>query len=145
VRVLRLVAVDDCGVAIDREIVEDQVRGSIMQGLGQALYEVMPYDDQGRPQVDSLIGYLLPTVAELPPLTIGATVTPNPNTALGAKGAGEAGCIGTPPAIVNAVIDALGPSATGTGTAETDIGGVQLPLTPEVCWRAAGRQEVGAR
>jgi carbon-monoxide dehydrogenase large subunit len=145
VRVLRLVAIDDCGVAVDRQIVEDQVRGSIMQGLGQALYEVMPYDDQGHPQLPTLLDYLLPTIGELPPVTLGDTVTPNPNTALGAKGAGEAGCIGTPPAIVNAVIDALGPSATGAGTAETDIGGVQLPLTPEVCWRAADRQEVGAR
>jgi CO/xanthine dehydrogenase Mo-binding subunit len=143
--VLHLVAVDDCGVAVDREIVEDQVRGSVMQGIGQAIYEAMPYDDQGRPLAVSLDGYSLPTIGELPPLTLGATVTPNPNTALGAKGAGEGGCIGTPPAIVNAVIDALGPMATGTGTAGTDIGGVQLPLIPEVCWRAADRQGVGVR
>jgi carbon-monoxide dehydrogenase large subunit len=145
VRVLRLVAVDDCGVAIDHEIVEDQTRGGIVQGIGQALYEEMPYDDQGRPLADGLLGYLLPTIGELPPLTLGTTVTPNPNSALGAKGAGEAGCIGAPPAIVNAVIDALGPAATGAGTASTDIGGVQLPLTPETCWLAAGRQEVGVR
>ncbi|MCH6166712.1 xanthine dehydrogenase family protein molybdopterin-binding subunit [Pseudonocardia alaniniphila] len=145
VRVLRLVAVDDCGVAIDHQIVEDQTRGGIVQGLGQALYEEMPFDDEGRPQADNLLDYLLPTIGELPPLTLDTTVTPNPNSALGAKGAGEAGCIGTPPAIVNAVIDALGPSATGTGTAETDIGGVQLPLTPEACWMASGRQEVGVR
>jgi aerobic carbon-monoxide dehydrogenase large subunit len=145
VRVLRLVAVDDCGVAIDHQIVEDQTRGGIVQGLGQALYEEMPFDDEGRPQADNLLDYLLPTIGELPPLTLDTTVTPNPNSALGAKGAGEAGCIGTPPAIVNAVIDALGPSATGTGTAETDIGGVQMPLTPEACWLASGRQEVGVR
>jgi carbon-monoxide dehydrogenase large subunit len=145
VRVLRLVAIDDCGVAVDPEIVEDQTIGAIVQGIGQALYEEMPYDDQGTPQADGLLGYLLPTIGELPPLTLDTTVTPNPNTALGAKGAGEAGCIGTPPAIVNAVIDALGPSATGAGTASTDTGGVQLPLTPETCWRAARGQEVGAR
>ncbi len=145
VRVLRLVAVDDCGVAVDHEIVEDQTRGGIVQGIGQALYEEMPYDDQGRPQADGLLDYLLPTIGELPPLTLATTVTPNPNSALGAKGAGEAGCIGTPPAIVNAVIDALGPAATGAGSAAADIGGVQLPLTPEACWLAAGRQEVGVR
>ena len=130
------------GVAVDPEIVEDQTIGAIVQGIGQALYEEMPYDDQGTPQADGLLGYLLPTIGELPPLILGTTVTPNPNTALGAKGAGEAGCIGTPPAIVNAVIDALGPSATGAGTASTDIGGVQLPLTPETVWRAARGQEV---
>ena len=96
VRVLRLVAVDDCGVAIDHQIVEDQTRGGIMQGIGQALYEAMPYDDQGRPQAENLLDYLLPTIGELPPLTLDTTVTPNPNSALGAKGAGEAGCIGTP-------------------------------------------------
>ncbi|GAA1309359.1 xanthine dehydrogenase family protein molybdopterin-binding subunit [Pseudonocardia xinjiangensis] len=139
VRVLRLVAVDDCGVAVDPEIVEDQTRGGIVQGLGQALYEVMPYDDQGVPQADGLLGYLLPTIGELPPISLDTTVTPNPNTALGAKGAGEAGCIGTPPAIVNAVIDALGPQPAGTAT---DIGGMQLPLTPETCWLAAAGQEV---
>jgi carbon-monoxide dehydrogenase large subunit len=140
VRVLRLVAIDDCGVAVDPEIVEDQTIGAIVQGIGQALYEEMPYDNQGTPQADGLLGYLLPTIGELPPLTLDTTVTPNPNTTLGAKGAGEAGCIGTPPAIVNAVIDALGQSVAGT-----DIGGVQLPLTPETCWRAAAGQEVGAR
>jgi aerobic carbon-monoxide dehydrogenase large subunit len=145
VRVLRLVAVDDCGVAVDPEIVEDQTRGAIVQGIGQALYEELPYDAQGVPQADNLLGYLLPTIGEVPPLTLDATVTPNPNSALGAKGAGEAGCIGTPPAIVNAVIDALGPSATGPGSAATDIGGLQLPLTPEACWRATGRQQAGAR
>jgi carbon-monoxide dehydrogenase large subunit len=146
VRVLRVVAVDDCGIRVADEIVEDHVRGSVMQGIGQALYEVMPYDDQGQPQVANLLDYLLPTIGELPPLTLGATVTPNPNTELGAKGAGEAGCLGTPPAIVNAVIDAIGPEARGGGVTGTDIGGVQMPLTPEVCWRAAaGRLEVSTR
>jgi len=65
VTVRHFVAVDDCGVAIDPEIVEDQTRGGIVQGLGQALYEVMPYDDQGVPQADGLLGYLLPTIGEL--------------------------------------------------------------------------------
>ncbi|WP_090768098.1 xanthine dehydrogenase family protein molybdopterin-binding subunit [Nonomuraea maritima] len=133
VHVLRLVAVDDCGVRLDDEIVEDQVRGAVVQGLGQALYEVMPYDDEGRPQAADLLGYLLPTIGELPPLTLGSTVTPNPNTALGAKGTGEAGCIGTPPAVVNAVVDALGEP------------GIQLPLTPEECRRAVAGREAGVR
>lgn len=145
VRVLRLVAVDDVGIKINPAVVEDQVRGAIMQGLGQALYEEMLYNDQGLPLTELLSAYTLPTISELPPVVLGETVTPNPNTALGAKGAGEAGCIGTPPAIVNAVIDAIGPAATGTGVAGRDIGGVQLPLTPEVCWRAAEMQEAGRR
>ncbi|MEU7876030.1 xanthine dehydrogenase family protein molybdopterin-binding subunit [Dactylosporangium sp. NPDC049140] len=128
VAVLELVAVDDYGVVVNPLIVAGQGYGSIAQGLGQVLYEDARYDADGRPGAVSLLDYLLPTVSELPPLRLAETCTPNPNTALGAKGAGEAGCIGVPPAIVNAVADALGLD---------DPAALQMPLTPYTCWSAA--------
>jgi carbon-monoxide dehydrogenase large subunit len=129
VRVLRLVAVDDCGVPISPMVVAGQARGSIAQGIGQALYEGVPYDEAGVPQLpNGLLDYLLPTFTEMPPMDLRETVTPTPWTRLGAKGAGESGCIGTPPALVNAVADAL---------EITDPDLLQMPLTPDVVWRAA--------
>jgi carbon-monoxide dehydrogenase large subunit len=128
VAVLELVAVDDYGVVVNPLIVDGQGYGSTVQGLGQALYEQIRYDADGRPETLSLLDYLIPTVSELPPLRFAETCTPNPNTPLGAKGAGEAGCIGTPAAVVNAVVDALGLD---------DPSELQLPLTPYRCWRAA--------
>ncbi|MEU8380490.1 xanthine dehydrogenase family protein molybdopterin-binding subunit [Streptosporangium sp. NPDC048865] len=129
VRVLRLVAVDDCGVALDTAAVRGQAFGSAVQGIGQALYEGIPFDGNGVPLLaGGLLDYLVPTSAEIPPIELGETCTPGPGTPLGAKGAGESGCIGTPAAIVNAVADAL-PAA--------DPGLLQMPLTPDVVWRAA--------
>jgi carbon-monoxide dehydrogenase large subunit len=128
VTVLKLVAVDDYGVVVNPLIVDGQGYGSTVQGLGQALYEDLRYDADGRPATRSLLDYLIPTMSELPPVRLAETCTPNPNTALGAKGAGEAGCIGVPPAIVNAVADALG---------RPDPGRLQMPLTPYTCWSAA--------
>ncbi|GAA3240479.1 molybdopterin-dependent oxidoreductase [Dactylosporangium siamense] len=129
VRVLRLVTVDDCGVVLDPAVVHAQAFGSAVQGLGQALYEGMCFDDDGVPVLtDGLLDYLLPTAAEVPPFVGRDTCTPSPATRLGAKGAGESGCIGTPAAVVNAVADALRP-------ADRDV--LQLPLTPERVWRAA--------
>ena len=128
VRVLRMVAVDDYGVVINPMVVEGQAYGSIAQGIGQALYEQMPYDAEGQPLARSLLDYLLPTLSEMPPLQLEEMHTPNPNSPLGAKGAGEAGCIGTPPAIANAVADAL---------ELDDTQELQMPLTPEVCWTAS--------
>ncbi|MDG6105909.1 xanthine dehydrogenase family protein [Dactylosporangium aurantiacum] len=128
VRVLRLVAVDDYGVVVNPLIVDGQGRGSAVQGLGQALFEELRYDAEGRPEQRGLLDYLLPTVSELPPMTFEETCTPNPNTPLGAKGAGEAGCIGVPPALVNAVADAL---------QLDDRDALQMPLTPYTCWSAA--------
>jgi carbon-monoxide dehydrogenase large subunit len=119
-------------------VVEGQAYGSIAQGIGQALYEQMPYDAEGQPLARSLLDYLLPTLSEMPPLQLEEMHTPNPNTPLGAKGVGESGCIGTPPAIVNAVADALDLDDTQE---------LQMPLTPEVCWTASrsragsGREE----
>ncbi|GAB2712363.1 xanthine dehydrogenase family protein molybdopterin-binding subunit [Kitasatospora kifunensis] len=129
VRLLRVVTVDDCGVVLDPTIVCGQAFGSAVQGIGQALYEGMTYDDQGVPMLASgLLDYLLPTFTEVPPIEVKDTRTPSPATPLGAKGAGESGCIGTPAAIVNAVADAL-------RLADPDL--LQMPLTPDAVWRAA--------
>ncbi|GAA2371289.1 xanthine dehydrogenase family protein molybdopterin-binding subunit [Dactylosporangium salmoneum] len=128
VEVLRLVAVDDYGVVVNPLIVDGQAYGSAVQGLGQALYEGVRHAADGRPETTGLLDYLLPTCSEVPPLRLAETCTPNPNTPLGAKGAGEAGCIGVPPAIVNAVADALD---------RADPAALQMPLTPYTCWSAA--------
>lgn len=134
VRVLRLVAVDDCGVVLNPAAVKGQAFGSAVQGIGQALYEGIPFDDDGVPQLaNGLLDYLLPTATEVPPLTVEDTCTPGPGTPLGAKGAGESGAIGTPAAIVNAVADAL-------QLADPDL--LQMPLTPDVVWRAARATEL---
>jgi aerobic carbon-monoxide dehydrogenase large subunit len=125
VEVTKLVAVDDCGVVVHPKIVEGQVVGSIVQGLGQALYEHLSYDESGQPLFGSLMDYCLPTASEVPEIVLGHSVTPNPNVALGTKGAGEAGCIGTPAAVVNAVVDALGGRDDG----------LDMPITPEKVWR----------
>lgn len=128
ITVLKVVAVDDYGVVVNPLIVDGQGYGSTVQGLGQAMYEQVRYDPDGRPTTLTLLDYLIPTISEVPPLRFAETCTPNPNTPLGAKGAGEAGCIGTPAAIVNAVVDALGID---------DPSRLQMPLTPYNCWRAA--------
>lgn len=132
VAIRRFVAVDDCGVVVNPKLVEGQVIGSIAQGLGQALYEEVAYDpDSGQPLVSSLLDYALPTAAEMPELQLGHTVTPNPNLPLGVKGAGETGCIGAPPAVLNAIEDALDPGASPL--LEVDV---QMPATPERVWNA---------
>jgi carbon-monoxide dehydrogenase large subunit len=125
VRVLRLAAVDDCGVVVNPSLVEGQVLGSIVQGLGQALYEQVRYDETGQPLTSTLLDYSVPTAAELPEIVLGEHVTPNPNVPLGTKGAGESGCIGTPPAVLNAVRDALHGH---------DTSALNLPLTAEKIW-----------
>ncbi|MFI7224816.1 xanthine dehydrogenase family protein molybdopterin-binding subunit [Nonomuraea angiospora] len=124
VHVRQLVAVDDYGVVVNPMIVTGQGHGSIAQGLGQALYEQAVIGEDGLPCASTLFDYLLPTAADMPPVTLLQTVTPNPNTPLGAKGAGEAGCIGIPPAVVNAVCDAL------------DLDHIDMPLTPAAVWAA---------
>ncbi|MET7327661.1 xanthine dehydrogenase family protein molybdopterin-binding subunit [Nonomuraea sp. NPDC005650] len=124
VHVRHLVAVDDYGVVVNPMIVTGQSHGSIAQGLGQALYEQAVIGPDGMPYASTLLDYLLPTAADMPPVTLLETATPNPNTPLGAKGAGEAGCIGIPPALVNAVCDAL------------DLDHIDMPLTPAAVWAA---------
>ncbi|MFB6096639.1 MAG: xanthine dehydrogenase family protein molybdopterin-binding subunit [Haloferacaceae archaeon] len=127
VEVERYVAVDDCGPQIDPRIVEGQVHGSVVQGLGQALCERVAYDDAGTPLTGSLQDYALPRADGVPDIETDFTVTPSPRTPRGVKGVGEAGTIAAPPAVVNAVADALAP----LGVAHVDT-----PFTSERVWRA---------
>jgi carbon-monoxide dehydrogenase large subunit len=125
VKIERLVAVEDCGTVIDIRGAEDQVVGSIAQGIGQALYEECIYDDQGQPLTASMMDYLVPTAMEVPVPELSHIETPHPFSAIGAKGVGEAGCIGAPPAIANAIADAL----------QLGEGRLDPPFTPERVWR----------
>jgi aerobic carbon-monoxide dehydrogenase large subunit len=124
---LRYVAVDDCGVVINPMIVDGQVHGGVAFGIAEALYEEVQYDEQGNLVTGTLTQYLVPSAAEMPSFELDRTETPSPTNPLGAKGIGEAGTIAAPPAVVNAIVDAL--SHLGV----TDVG---KPATPERVWRA---------
>lgn len=111
VEILRYVCVEDCGVAINPQVVEGQCRGGIAQGIAGALFEQVTYDAQGEPSATSFLDYKVPTAHEIPEVTIHHLETPCAFSATGAKGAGEGGTIGAPAAVLNAVNDAL--RATG--------------------------------
>ncbi len=125
--VRRFIAVDDCGVRINPMIVEGQVHGGLADGIGMALMEVIAFDADGNCLGGSFMDYLLPTSLECPAWELGQTVTPSPHHPIGAKGVGESATVGSPPAVVNAVIDALRPY----GVRHAD-----MPLTPAQVWRA---------
>jgi carbon-monoxide dehydrogenase large subunit len=127
VDILQYVAVDDCGNVINPQIVDGQVHGGVAQGIAEALYEEALYDQSGNLMTSTMQNYLIPSAAEIPPLTLDRTVTPSTTNPLGVKGIGEAGTIAAPPAVVNSVIDAL--SHLGV----TDVG---KPASPERVWRA---------
>jgi carbon-monoxide dehydrogenase large subunit len=127
VSVRRFVAVDDCGVRINPMIVEGQVHGGLADGIGMALMEVIAFDPDGNCLGGSFMDYLLPTSLECPSWELGETVTPSPHHPIGAKGVGESATVGSPPAVVNAVIDAL----RSYGVRHAD-----MPLTPAQVWRA---------
>src|SRR3970282_1433374 len=107
VKVRRFVAVDDCGNIINPMIVEGQIHGGLTMGLAPALYEEIQYDESGNNLNGSFMNYLVPTAVETPNWETGKTCTPSPHHPLGAKGVGESATVGAPPAIVNAVVDAL--------------------------------------
>ncbi|WP_137287609.1 xanthine dehydrogenase family protein molybdopterin-binding subunit [Halorussus salinisoli] len=123
----RYVAADDCGERINPTIVEGQIHGGVAQGIGQARYEQTVYDDDGTLVTDSMQEYAVPRAFDVPEMETRETVTPSPRNELGVKGVGEAGTIGAPPALVNAVVDALAP----LGVRHLD-----MPLTDETVWRA---------
>ena len=127
-------AVDDFGLVVNPLIVDGQLHGALAQGLGQAVFERSVYDaGSGQLLSGSLMDYCLPRADDLPAFDAARNVTPCTANPLGTKGCGEAGCIGGPPAIVNAVIDAL---------ASLGVTQVDMPLTPEYLWRvmrAAGQ------
>jgi aerobic carbon-monoxide dehydrogenase large subunit len=121
VEVLDFAVAEDCGTVINPMIVDAQVRGGVVQGIGTALYEEIPYDENGQPLAGTLSDYLVPGAAELPPIKLAHLHTPTPYTEYGVKGMGEGGAIAPPAAIANAVRDALAP--LGAEVNET-------PLTP---------------
>ena len=126
VKVRRFIAVDDCGVRINPMIVEGQIHGGLADGVGMALMEVIAFDDDGNHLGGSFMDYQLPTALECPSWELGETVTPSPHHPIGAKGVGESATVGSPAAVVNAVIDALKPY----GVRHAD-----MPLTPAQVWR----------
>jgi carbon-monoxide dehydrogenase large subunit len=125
VRIVKYVAVDDCGRVINHSLVEAQVHGGLAQGIGQALYEEVLYDQDGQPLSGTLMDYALPNATMVPEFVTDFIETPSPFNPLGAKGAGESGCIGGPPAVVNAVLDALAPLG---------VTSVDMPLRAEKIW-----------
>jgi carbon-monoxide dehydrogenase large subunit len=132
IEIERYVAVDDVGTQINPKIVEGQIHGGIAQGIGQAIYEEAVYDDNGTLITGSLQDYAVPKAEHLPDVEWDSTVTPSPHNPLGAKGVGEAGAIAAPPAVVNAVVDAVAPFG---------VESMDMPLTPETVWRAVREAE----
>ncbi|TDV52128.1 carbon monoxide dehydrogenase large subunit apoprotein [Actinophytocola oryzae] len=127
VKVRRFVAVDDCGVRINPSIVEGQIHGGLADGIGMALMELMAFDTDGNCLGGSFMDYLVPTAVDVPPWELAELVTPSPHHPLGAKGIGECATVGSPAAVVNAVMDALAP----LGVRHAD-----MPLTPAAVWCA---------
>jgi aerobic carbon-monoxide dehydrogenase large subunit len=127
VKILKYIAVDDCGKQVNPLLVEGQVQGGITQALGAALMEKTVYDEHGQLLTGEFMDYAIPRATDIPDYVLGSTETPSPSNPLGVKGVGEAGTIGATPAIANAVIDALSPFG---------IRHLDLPFTPERVWRA---------
>jgi aerobic carbon-monoxide dehydrogenase large subunit len=134
VKVRRFIAVDDCGVRINPMIVEGQIHGGLAEGIGIALMELIAFDEQGNCLGGSFMDYLIPTAMEVPDWELGETCTPSPHHPIGAKGVGESPNVGSPPAVVNAVIDALHETHGVTH--------IDMPMTPARVWAAMqGRPE----
>ena len=135
VRILRYVAVDDVGKVINPMIVEGQIQGGIVQGVGQALTEIGAYSDDGQLLSGTLLEYAVPRADLLPGIEVDRIETPSPHNPLGVKGAGEMGTIAATPVVANAVLDALAPLG---------VTHIELPLTPEKIWRAVQAAGNGA-
>jgi len=123
VRLLKHWCVEDCGTVINPQLVDEQIRGGIVQGIGAALFEHCLYDAEGQMLNANMMDYLVPMAAEMPDIEVGHVVTPTADSELGAKGAGEAGTAGAPGCVMNAVNDALRPLGAAPIT--------QMPITPE--------------
>jgi carbon-monoxide dehydrogenase large subunit len=130
IKLLNHWVVEDCGTIINPQLVDEQIRGGVVQGLGAALFEHCIYDERGQLTNATMADYLVPMAAEMPDIEVGHIVTPTMDGELGAKGAGEAGTAGAAACVANAVNDALSPF----GARITEI-----PLTPELVLRALGR------
>jgi carbon-monoxide dehydrogenase large subunit len=125
VKVRRFVAVDDCGNIINPMIVDGQIHGGLTMGLAPALYEEIRYDELGNNLAGTFMDYLLPTAVETPAWETDKTITPSPHHPIGAKGVGESATVGAPPAIANAVVDALW---------HLGVRNIDIPLTPPKIW-----------
>jgi carbon-monoxide dehydrogenase large subunit len=125
VRVTKIVGVDDCGFVVNPLLAEGQVVGGTVQGIGEALYEQVGYDEDGQPLAVNFHAYRLPTALSVPPITTALRETPSPWNPLGAKGVGEGGSIGTPAAVANAIADAL---------SQIGVPHIDLPFTPARVW-----------
>jgi carbon-monoxide dehydrogenase large subunit len=131
VTLLRHWCVEDCGTVINPQLVDEQIRGGIVQGLGGALFEQCLYDDRGQLLNGNMADYLVPMAMEMPDIEVGHVVTPTADSELGAKGAGEAGTAGAPGAVMNAINDALRPLGASPLTA--------MPFTPARVLEALGK------
>jgi carbon-monoxide dehydrogenase large subunit len=127
VEVVKFTAGDDFGRIINPMIVDGQVHGGVAQGIGQALYEQCVYDDSGQLLTGSMMDYCLPKADNVPNFSVSTDVTPCTHNVLGVKGCGEAGAIGAPPAVINAVLNAL---------SDYNVDNLQMPATPERVWQA---------
>lgn len=127
VTIERFVAVDDCGNLVNPQLANGQIHGGVAQGIGQALYEDLSWDEDGQPMSTSLMQYAVPRAHHMPRLETGHTVTPSPVNPLGVKGIGESGAIGSQPAVVNAVMDAV---------RRLGVQNLDMPLTPAKVWTA---------
>jgi carbon-monoxide dehydrogenase large subunit len=125
VDIVRYLAVDDCGPAINPKLIDGQIHGGIVHAIGQALYERIHYDEDGQLVTGTFVDYALPSAADVPSFETDRTETPSPVNSLGVKGVGEAGTIAASPAIVNAVIDALRP---------VGVTYIDMPLSPQNVW-----------
>jgi len=134
VDIVRYVAVDDCGPAINPMIIDGQVHGGIAQAIGQALYERIHYDEQGQLVTGTFVDYALPSAADVPSFETDRTETPSTTTSMGVKGVGEAGTIAASPAILNAVVDALRPLG---------VTYLQMPLSPMRVWEEIQKAQGG--
>jgi carbon-monoxide dehydrogenase large subunit len=127
IEIVRFVAVDDCGRVLDSTRLEGQIHGGLAQGIGQALFEEMVFDSDGQLMSGSLMDYGVPRATSLPNFTVETIEIPTATNPLGVKGAGEAGCVSAPGAVVNAVLNALKPLG---------VESIDMPLTPPRVWRA---------
>ena len=127
VEVVNIAASDDVGTIINPMIVDGQIHGGLAQGIGQALLEQCLYDESGQLLTGSYMNYCMPRAADLPFFKVGNHSTPCTHNPIGAKGVGEVGSIGVPPAVINAVLDALRPLG---------VDDISMPATPEKVWRA---------
>ena len=136
VEVVKYVAVDDVGTLINPKVVEGQVIGGVIQGIAEAIYEEAVYDEHGQLVTGSMTNYEIPAAPDVPSIITGNTVTPSTTNELGVKGVGETGTIASPPAVVNAVIDALSPYG---------VTGIGRPMSPERVWRTIREAEASGK